>query len=289
MVHIGFVWITKLDSFPLPRVDDLLDQLGSSKYFSTIDLASGFWQIRMHPTAQEKTDFVTHQGLYEFRVMPFGLTNVPAVFQRLMQQVVNPLNPPSGPDFVSVYLDDILVFSRTLEEHLAHLHIVIHRMKDVGLKLKPSKCRFVQRELEYLGHIVSRYGLKTNQRLITAVQEFPTPQSVQDVRRFLGLASYYRRFICNFARIARPLHQLTSNGAEYVWTNDCRKAFRELKEKLTTAPVLAYPDFSRDFVLETDASVQGIGAVLGQYQKDDKVHPVAYASRALQVRTASPH
>ena len=273
--------VTKPDSFPLPRIDDLLDQLGSSKYFSTVDLASGFWQIRMHPTAQEKTAFVTHQGLYEFRVMPFGLTNAPAVFQRLMQQVVKPLNSASGPDFVSVYLDDILVFSPTLKEHLIHLQIVIHRMKDVGLKLKPSKCKFAQCELEYLGHIVSRDGLKTNPRLIAAVQDFPTPQSAHDVRRFLGLASYYRRFICNFARIARPVHQLTRKGAEFVWGGDCKEAFRELKTKLTTAPVLAYPDISHDFVLETDASVQGIGAVLGQYQKDHKLHPVAYASRAL--------
>ena len=154
-------------------------------------------------------------------------------------------------------------------------------MKDVGLKLKPSKCKFAQCELEYLGHIVSPDGLNTNPRLIAAVQDFPTPQSVHDVRRFLGLASYYRRFICNFARIARPLHQLTRKGAEFVWAGDCEEAFRELKKKLTTAPVLAYPDFSHDFVLETDASVQGIGAVLGQYQKDHKLHPVAYASKAL--------
>ena len=175
--------VTKPDSFPLPRIEDLLDQLGSSKYFSTIDLASGFWQIKMHPMAQEKTAFVTHQGLYEFCVMLFGLTNAPAVFQRLMQQVVSPLNPASGTDFVSVYLDDVLVFSRTLEEHMTHLQAVIHRMRDVGLKLKPSKCRFAQRELEYLGHIVSRDGLKTNSRLIAAVQDFPIPRSVHDVRR----------------------------------------------------------------------------------------------------------
>ena len=195
----------------------------------------------MHPTAQEKTAFVTHQGLHEFRVMPFGLTDAPAVFQRLMQQVVKPLNPAPGPDFVSVYLDDILVFSPTLKEHLTHLQTVIHRMKDVGLKLKPSKCKFAQCELEYLGHIVSRDGLKTNPRPIAAVQDFPTPQSVHDVRRFLGLASYYRKVICNFARIARPLHQLTRKGAKFVWAGDCKEAFRELKKKLTTAPCPGVP------------------------------------------------
>ena len=135
--------VTKSDSFPLPRIDELLDQLGESKYFSTIDLASGFWQ---HPTAQEKTAFITHQGLYEFHVMPFGLTNAPAVFQRLMQQVIAPLKVTPGPEYVSVYLDDILVFSRTLE---SHLKAVILRIHEVGLKLKPTKCKFAQRELEF--------------------------------------------------------------------------------------------------------------------------------------------
>ena len=213
--------------------------------------------------------------------MPFGLTNAPAVFQRLMQNVVCPLNPTTGRDFVSVYLDDILVFSRTLEDHLMHLHTVIHRLKEVGLKLKPTKCRFVQHELEYLGHIVSREGLKTNPRLVTAVQDFPLPRTVRDIKRFIGLASYYRRFILNFARLARPLHLLTRKGVIFVWSCRCNEAFSALKERLTTAPVLAYPDFTRDFVLETDASIQGLGAVLGQHQNDQKVHPVAFASRAL--------
>ena len=169
--------VTKPDSFPLPRIEDLLDQLGGSTYFSTIDLASGFWQIRMHPDSQQKTAFSTQQGLFEFRVMPFGLTNAPAVFQRLMQQVVAPLNPSSGPDFVSVYLDDILVFSRNLGEHMVHLTTVIEKLAEVGLKLKPSKCHFAKRELEYLGHVVSRDGLKTSPRLVEAVQHFPAPES----------------------------------------------------------------------------------------------------------------
>ena len=147
----GLNAVTTADSFPLPRIDDLLDQLGNSQYFSTIDLASGFWQIRMHPSSQEKTAFVVPQGLYEFRVMPFGLTNAPGVFQRLMQRVLAGLNPPDGPEFVSVYLDDILVFSRSLEEHLQHLCRVIHKLEAAGLKLKPSKCHCAKMELEYLG------------------------------------------------------------------------------------------------------------------------------------------
>ena len=235
----------------------------------------------MHPDSQEKTAFTTQQGLFEFRVMPFGLTNAPAVFQRLMQQVVTPLNPSSGPDFISVYLDDLLVFSRTLDQHLQHLKTVIDKLSEVGLKLKPTKCRFAQKELEYLGHVVSRGGLKTSPRLVEAVQQFPVPKSVHDVRRFMGLSSYYRKFIRKFAKIVRPLHQLTCKNARFIWTPNCQSAFEELKEHLTTPPVLAYPCFQRDFVLETDTSIDGIGAVLGQYQGDENLHPVSYASRAL--------
>ena len=136
--------VTRADTFPLPRIDNLLDQLGNSCYFSTLDLASGYWQIRVHPDSQEKTAFVTPQGLYEFRVMPFGLTNAPAVFQRLMQRVLMGLNPSDGEDFVAVYIDDVLVFSHTLEEHLEHLRRVIDRLQQAGLKLKPTKCHFVR-------------------------------------------------------------------------------------------------------------------------------------------------
>ena len=178
--------VTRVDTFPLPRIDDLLDQLGKSAYSSTLDLATGYWQIWVHPNSQEKTAFVTPQGLYEFQVMSFGLTNAPAVFQRLMQCVLMGLNPEKGPDFVAVYIDDILVFSRTLEDHIDHLRLVFERLVETGLKLKPAKCRFVQKEVEYLGHIITPQGLKTNPRLVAAVQEFLTPQSLQEVCRFLG-------------------------------------------------------------------------------------------------------
>ena len=273
--------VTKPDRYPLPRIEDLLDQLGQSKYFSSIDLASGYWQIRMHPESREKTAFVTPYGLYEFRVMPFGLMNAPAVFQRLMQQVITQLNPTEGPEFVSVYIDDILVFSRTLKDHLNHLQRVIERVVEVGLKLKPSKCKFIQQELEYLGHVVSCDGLKTSSRLVEAVKKYPTPQNVQETRRFLGLSSYYRRFIPNFAKIAQPLHSLTCKEIPFHWGEDQGRAFEALKGRMTTAPVLAYPNFEMEFVMETDASVLGLGAVLSQVQADKKLHPIAYASRAL--------
>ena len=273
--------VTKADTYPLPRIDDLLDQLGQCHYFSTLDLASGYWQIRMSTASREKTAFVTPHGLYEFCVMPFGLTNAPAVFQRLMQRLVARLNPAAGPDFVAVYIDDILVFSPTLEQHLCHLRAVIERISGAGLKLKPSKCQFIRNEVEYLGHLITPEGLKPNSKLVEAVQEFPRPSDVSGVRRFLGLASYYRRFIQNFARIAEPLRELTRKTASFHWTQACEGAMKELKARLTTAPVLAYPSFGRPYTVETDASISGLGAVLSQMQPDEKLHPVAYASRSL--------
>ena len=277
----GLNAVTKADKFPLPRVDDLLDNLNGARYFSTLDLASGFWQIRMEASSQEKTAFVTPNGLYEFRVMPFGLTNAPSVFQRLIQQVVAGLNPEDGHEFVTAYIDDILVYSPTLLDHIDHLQKVIDRLEEVNLKLNPMKCKFVREEVEFLGHVITANGVKPNLRLTDAVQKFPQPRKVQDVRRFIGMASYYRRFISNFAKIAHPLHQLTRKDVPFYWTAECEVAFTSLKTLLTTPPVLAYPCVEKDFTLETDASIRGLGAVLSQEQEDGKRHPVAYASRAL--------
>ena len=156
-----------------------------------------------------------------------------------MQQVVSTVNPSLGPDFVSFYLDDVLVFSRDLNDHLEHLRLVIKRLEEINLKLNPSKCKFAQHSLDYLGHIVSREGLRTNPKLTEAVAEFPRPQTVSDARRFLGLASYYRRFISNFAKTARPLHRLTCKDTRFVWSAECQTAFQDRKQKLSTAPFLA--------------------------------------------------
>ena len=179
--------VTKADTFPLPRMDDISDQLRNCKFFSTLDLKSGYWQIRVHPNSQEKTAFVTHQGLYEFSVMPFGLMNAPAVFQRLMQQVVMGLNPEAGPDYVAVYLDDILVFSRSLEEHRNHLKQLFKRIEVVGLKLNPKKCSFACQRVEYLGHVIIAQGLKLNPDHIEAVKQYKVPRDIHTVCQFLGL------------------------------------------------------------------------------------------------------
>ena len=213
--------VTKADTFLLPRIDDPLDQLGQARYFSTLDLAVGYWQIRVHPDSAEKTAFITPQGLFQFQVMPFGLTNAPSVFERLMERVLAGLNPENGPDFVAVYIDDVIVFSRTLEQHLQHLRQVIQRISDAGLKLKPSKCHFIREEVEYLGHLITPHGLQTNPRLTSAVSDFPQPKNFTKLRRFLGMCSYYRKFVPNFSKIASPLQFLTRKDATFVWSKEC--------------------------------------------------------------------
>ena len=191
------------------------------------------------------------------------------------------LNPEDGTDFVSVYSDDIVIFSEMLEDHLRHISLVLERILKFQLKLKPAKCKFIRRELEYLWHLVTPDGLKTNPRIVDSIRQFARPMNVSELRRFIGLASYYRRFIHQFSCIAEPLRALTCKDTPFSWSDSCEDAMTKLKEKLTSAPVLAYPLFDRPFILETDASIGGIGAVLSQTQDDKKVHPIAYASRSL--------
>ena len=188
------------------------------------------------------------------------------------------LNPEDGPDFVSTYIDDVLIFSGTLEEHMQHLKMVLKRVIETGLKLKPVKCQFFRQEVEYLGHTITPQGLKTSNKHVAAVQEFPTPTNLKELQRFLGMASYYRRFILLFAKVAQPLHALTRKDVPSKWTPQCHEAFESLKMKLMSAPVLSYPKFDSPFVVETDASIEGLGAVMSQEQADGKLHPVAYAS-----------
>ena len=270
--------VTKLDEFPLPRIDDTLDLLAGAKYFTTLDLASGYWQVRMDPSSQEKTAFATYSGLFEFCKMPFGLVNAPATFQRLMEIVLAGL----AREGCLVYLDDVLVVGKTLEEHNRNLAKVLDRIREAGLRLKPKKCHFAKTEVEYLGHVVSADGVRTDPKKLDAVHAFPTPTDVRTLRSFLGLASYYRRFIPSFSKVAGPLHALTRKEVPYLWTPLCQLAFEKLKQLLTSAPVLAFPDFEEPFLLETDASGAGLGAVLAQRQKDGSVRPIAYASRSLQ-------
>ena len=268
--------ITKKDSYPLPLIAESLEALGGKRIFSTIDLISGFWQVNLHPEAREKTAFTTHAGLYEFVTMPFGLCNAPSTFQRLMECVLRGLTW----HIALIYLDDVLVFSSTFDEHLTHLRLVFDRFRDSGLKLKPKKCHFGQSQVNYLGHVITPEGLHPDPEKIKAVREYPVPCNVKDVQAFMGLANYYRKFVKDFAKIASPIHDLTKKGTRFAWTEDCQLAFDTLKTALTEAPILSYPDFSWPFILSTDASDDALGMVLGQIQNDREV-VIAYGGRKL--------
>ena len=275
--------ITKMDVFPLPRVDESLDLLANSKYFSTLDLCSGYWQVKMAPESVEKTAFITHSGLYEFTVMPFGLCNAPATFQRLMETVLAGLTRNVCLD----YIDDILVLGATFTDHLENLRKVFERLREAGLRLKPSKCHLSKREVSYLGYVVSAEGIAADGQKVLAVSSFPVPSDLKQLRSFLGLASYYRRLVKNFAQVAHPLFKLTRKDTPFLWNVPCQQAFEELKRRLTSAPLLAFPNFTRGFLLETDASGVGLGAVLAQKQDDNTVRPVAYASRTINKHEAN--
>ena len=268
--------ITVKDAYPLPRVDETLESLGGASYFSTLDLASGYWQVAMDPEDKKKTAFSTKQGHFEFNVMPFGLCNAPATFQRLMEYILAGLQW----DHCLVYLDDIVVFSTTFDQHVKKLRAVFSRLSAAGLKLKPSKCYFGQKSVNYLGHVVGVEGLQPDQRKVQAVMDFPRPVDGAGVRWFLGLVGYYRRFIPHFSSVAAPLFKIQSSGAHFDWTDDCQQPFEVLKHKLTAAPVMAFPRFEEDFVLTMDASEVGLGSVLSQKYCGGE-HVVAYASRVL--------
>ena len=268
--------VTLKDSYPLPRIDDTLDAISGSKWFTTLDLKSGYWQVEMDKQEREKTAFSTGKGLWQFVVMPFGLCNAPATFERLMERVLIGLPWQT----CLIYLDDVLVHAPTFEQAAKNLVEVFRRLRGAGLKLNPGKCEIFRKEVVYLGHVVNENGVATDPMKAVAVKEWPTPSNVREVRGFLGLCSYYRKFVANFASIARPLHQLTEKGAKFVWSENCTKAFNHLKQRLIEAPVLAYPAETGQFILDTDASQGGLGAVLSQVQQGVE-RVIAYYSRAL--------
>ncbi|CAF0842311.1 unnamed protein product [Adineta steineri] len=268
-------------AYPMPRVDDTLDSLNEAKYISTLDLRSGYWQVEIDPNSRSKTAFITHRGLYEFLVMPFGLSNAPATFQRLMDVVLAGIKWQS----CLVYIDDIVVFSPTFEQHLQDLSAVFDRLSAAGLTLKASKCDFCRKELKYLGHIITPNGIKPDPGLVDSVKCFPQPQKVKDIQAFLGLTGYYRKFIKSYAKIAEPLlsqvrsHQKSKRSTTSIqWSPECTKAFETLKNALTEAPVLRAPNFNEPFIIELDACDYGLGAILTQ-EYDDRKFVIAYASR----------
>ena len=268
--------VTVKDAYPLPRIDESLDQLIGNQWFSCLDTNSGYWQVEMADSDREKTAFNSRRGLYEFKAMPFGLCNAPATFEQLMETVLAGLHW----HICLIYLDDIIVTGRTFEDMIANLSEVFERFKTAGLKLKARKCTLFANEVEFLGHVVSSDGIKTDPKKTEAVKNWPTPTCVKEVRSFLGICSYYRRFIYRFSDVAKPLHSLTEKGQKFVWTDECKMAFDTLKQNLTEAPILAHPDFEKEFILDTDASDVAIAAVLSQ-KIEGKEHVIAYASKTL--------
>ena len=279
---------TLKDAYALPRIDEVLDSLSGSSYFSALDLRMGFWQTPLEETSKQYTAFtVGPLGFYEFQRMPFGLTNAPATFQRLMENSLRELHLT----WCLIYLDDIVVYSKSLEDQITRLRGVFQKLREAHLKLKPSKCSFFKRRLHYLGHIVDAEGIHMDPDKVQDIKDWPAPTTVTGIRQFIGLANQYRRFIKDYSQIAKPMRQLICNeyaksksrNIEAEWRADpkIQAAFEKLKGAVSQAPVLAYANFGKPFRLVTDASTIGLGAALYQTQDDGKDKPVAFASRAL--------
>jgi len=264
------------DAYPLPNISDILDQIGSAKYFSVFDLASGFHQIPMSEADAPKTAFSTPFGHYEYKRMPFGLKNAPATFQRLMDRVLSGLQGIE----LFVYLDDIVIYASSLTEHNKKFNKLAERLRSANLRLQPDKCEFLRKEVTYLGHVINETGVKPDPKKIEAVLNFPRPKNTKNIKQFLGLAGYYRRFLNNFSKTARPLTALLKKDEPFVWQEPQEAAFVTLRNQLCTEPLLQHPDFTRPFVLITDASGYAIGGILSQGDVG-KDKPIAYASRLL--------
>ena len=265
--------VTIRNQYPLPRIDELFDQLQGSRVYSKIDLRSGYHQLRVQESDVPKTAFRTRYGHYEFLVMPFGLTNAPAAFIDLINRVFQPYLDR----FIIVFIDDILVYSGSSKEHSEHLRIVLQTLRERQLYAKLSKCQFWLDRVAFLGHVISIEGVSVDPQKIEAMVNWKLPKNVSEVRSFLGLAGYYRKFVEGFSKIAAPLTKLTRKDVKYDWVDACQKSFDELKGRLTSAPVLALPNGRDGFVVYNDASRQGLGCVVMQ---NDRV--IAYASRQLK-------
>ena len=251
----------------IPNAEDILYSLGNSKFRTSLDLKSGFWQVTIREQDKEKTAFGTDAGLFEWNSMPFGLSSSPSVFQNLINAVLGDVRK-----FALAFIDDIIVFSDTFEEHLEHLNIVFEKLRQANLRLKISKCEFLKKKLQYLGHVISDQGISVDPHKVDVITKMQPPRTIREVRGFIGMSSYYRKYVPNFSEIARPLIALRRKNVRFEWNDAAQTAFETLKEKLTEAPILAFPDVTKPFSLYTDASQYALGAVLMQKQNgEDRV------------------
>ncbi|CAM5103968.1 unnamed protein product [Natator depressus] len=273
--------ITVSDAYPMPRPDELLDKLGGARYLTTMDLTKGYWQVPLDADARLKSAFITPLGLYEFLTLPFGLKGAPATFQRLVDQLLRGME-----SFAVAYIDDICVFSQTWEDHVSQVRQVLDRLQGAGLTVKAEKCKVGMAEVSYLGHRVGSGRLKPEPAKVEVIRDWPAPHTKKQVQAFIGMAGYYRRFVPHFSAIATPITELCKKGKpdKVVWTEQCQEAFRALKEALVSGPVLANPDFDKPFVVFTDASDTGLGAVLMQEDEKGERHPIVYLSKKLLPR-----
>ena len=265
--------LVKGDSFPLPRMDDCIDSIGHAKFITTLDLLKGYYQIPLTDRAKQILTMTTPEGLYQYKVMPFGLKTAPAAFQRLMNNVLRDVPQ------VKVYLDDVVIFTDSWEDHVQTIELVFDRLQHANLTVNLAKCHFGQAKVTYLGHIVGGGQIAPIDAKVATIVEFPQPTTRKELRRFLGMAGYYRRFCANFATIAAPLTTLLQKATSFKWEAKCENAFKMLKGMLSSHPVLAGPRFDKPFQLAVDASDQGCGSVLFQHTESGHEQPVSYFSR----------
>ena len=271
--------ISKPQSYPIPRLSDIFDAIGeaNAQYFSSLDLGKAFWQVPLSEESKARAAFITYDGIFEFQTMPFGLSGAPATFQHLMMKVLRGISWK----YVLCYVDDVIIFSSTFEDHLNNLEEVFKRLRNAGLKLSPNKCFFAQKKLHYLGHVLSKSGIETDPKKVEKILNLKAPKDPKGVKSLLGLTNYYKKFVEGYSQICSPLFNLLKKGTPFVWSKDCEDSLTTLKHALTSSPILSFPDMNKEFILTCDASRSGLGYILGQLDSNKKERVIEYGRRAL--------
>ncbi|PIK56379.1 hypothetical protein BSL78_06753 [Apostichopus japonicus] len=264
---------SKTDSYPIPRIDDCIDKIGNAKFVSKFDLLKGYWQVPLTEHAKEITAFCTPFGLYQYKVMPFGLKNAPATFQRMVNQIVMEI------DGCEAYVDDLIVYSQTWEQHMSQLRQLFQKLSEAKLTVNLTKSEFCHASVTYLGHVVGQGQVKPLKAKVEAIEQYPAPTNKKALMRFLGMVGYYRKFCPNFSDIASPLTDLLKKNVTFRWTDECERAFHKIKSILMGSPILAAPNFHKQFKLAVDASDIGCGSVVLQEGEDQVDHPICYYSK----------